>query len=279
MKQILLPLDFEKVSDNILKFTFSLARVVDADVTILNVTDGKKISDVNFAPLSERIERMIKEKELQDVHYQFVLKKGVPEKEIIVYAENNNVLITVMETRSKEEKQQELIGSITAEVVDSGKIPVLEIPRDYNVSDFNDFKSVGVAESLTEYADQSYDKILQFIPNHIIELNIVHILERNENVESCQAIINDIDAYIHKNHPKVKVSFSIIPFEKSLSTDLINFFSTSTFDLLVVRNSKRNLISRLFKSSLAKKLAYHAKTPMVVLPFNESVINKFKSLH
>ena len=45
---------------------------------------------------------MIKSKELQDVHYQFVLKKGVPEKEIIDYAVSNKVVITGMETRSKE---------------------------------------------------------------------------------------------------------------------------------------------------------------------------------
>lgn len=280
MKQILLPLDFEKVSANILKLSFSLAKMIDSDVTILNVSEeGKKISEINFAPISERIEQMIESGDLQNVHYQFVLKKGVPEKEIVEYAVNNNVVITVMETRSKEAKQSDLIGSITAEVVDSGKIAVLEIPEDYKISDFKDFKSVGVAESFNEYDEQSYKKILQFIPNHIFELNIVHILEKNEVASSCQDVINEIDTYIHTNYPKVKVSFSIIPFEKSLSTDLINFFTASSFDLLIVRNVKRNIISRLFKASLAKKLAYHAKTPMIVLPIQDSVIENLITLH
>lgn len=279
MKQILLPLDFEKVSDNILKLTFSLAKSINASVSILNVSENKSISDVRFAPVSEHIENMIKSKELQDVHYQFVLKKGIPENEIIDYAVHNAVTVTVMETRSKEVKQSELIGSVTAEVIDSGKVTVLAIPDNCKVSDFKDFKTIGIAESLKEFDDESYKSFMDLFPNYQFDLNIVHILEKNDNAAEYQDVINQIDSYINKEYSKIKTSYSIIPAEKSISTDLINFFTASAFDLLIIRSVKRNIVSRLFKSSLAKKLVYHAKLPMIVLPIKDCTIENLMTLH
>ncbi len=279
MKQILLPLDFEKVSENILKLSFSLAKLIDSDVTILNVTEKKKISEVNFAPLSKKIEQMIEFSELQNVHYQFVLKKGVPEKEIIDYAVSNKVAITVMETRSKEAKQNDLIGSITAEVIDSGKVTVLAIPDDCKVCDFKDFKKIGVAESFKEFDDASYKSFMDLLPDYQFDLNFVHILEKKDDMADYQYVLNQIDSYISKEYSKIKTSYSLIPSEKSISTDLINFFTTSAFDLLIVRSVKRNLVSRLFKASLAKKLVYHAKLPMVVLPIKDCTIENLMTLH
>lgn len=276
-KQILLPIDFEKVSESMIKLGFSIAKVTDSEIVILNVADIKNLSEINFAPFSDRIEEMKKQGSLPNVKYQIVLKKGVPESEILEYAEKNNVLLVVMDTRVKEEKQQDLIGSVAAEVIDACCVPVMAIPRNIQIDDFTYFDSISIASALDVLDLDPFKRIMFMFADYKYDLNIVHILEKKEHATDYQEILKDIDAFIKENHPKVNVTYSIIPLEKSVSTDLVNYFLASSFKLMIIKNdNKRSILNRLFHTSLPKKLVYHAQAPLLVLPINESFWEKYR---
>lgn len=276
-KQILLPVDFEKVSESMIKLGFSIAKVTDSEVVILNVADIKNLSEINFAPFSDRIEEMKKEGSLPNIKYQIVLKKGIPENEILEFAEKNNVLLVVMDTRVKEEKQQDLIGSVAAEVIDSCCVPVMAIPRNVKIDNFTYFDSISVASALDVLDMEPFKRIMFMFADYRYDLNIVHILEKKEKASDYQEILKDIDAYIKEHFPKINVTYSIVPIEKTVSTDLVNYFLTSAFKLMVIKNNnKRSILNRLFRTSLPKKLVYHAKAPLLVLPINESFWEKFR---
>ena len=276
-KQILLPVDFEKVSKSMIKLGFSIAKVTDSEVVILNVADIKNLSEINFAPFSDRIEEMKKEGSLPNIKYQIVLKKGVPENEILEFAEKNNVLLVVMDTRVKEEKQQDLIGSVAAEVIDSCCVPVMAIPRNVKIDNFTYFDSISVASALDVLDMEPFKRIMFMFADYRYDLNIVHILEKKEKASDYQEILKDIDSYIKEHFSKINVTYSIVPIEKTVSTDLVNYFLTSAFKLMVIKNNnKRSILNRLFRTSLPKKLVYHAKAPLLVLPINESFWEKFR---
>ncbi len=276
-KQILLPVDFEKVSESMIKLGFSIAKVTDSEVVILNVADIKNLSEINFAPFSDRIEEMKKEGSLPNIKYQIVLKKGIPENEILEFAEKNNVLLVVMDTRVKEEKQQDLIGSVAAEVIDSCCVPVMAIPRNVKIDNFTYFDSISVASALDVLDMEPFKRIMFMFADYRYDLNIVHILEKKEKASDYQEILKDIDSYIKEHFSKINVTYSIVPIEKTVSTDLVNYFLTSAFKLMVIKNNnKRSILNRLFRTSLPKKLVYHAKAPLLVLPINESFWEKFR---
>lgn len=281
-RQILLPVDFDDVSDMMLKLAFSLAKSIDATITLFNVVNDRKISDVNFAPVSEKIEALIKNGDLQKANYQFVIKKGVPEAEILKYSEQNGVFLIIMETRVKQEKQKELIGSITAEVIDASKVPVMVIPKGSDIMKLKNLYNVGLATSMRKFDDLTFQNFMEFMdtfPDFKFELTMVHIQEKGEDASNYEKVMKQMDAYVAEFHKGIKTSYAIIPLEKSISSDLITYFQNSPFSMLVVKNNLRSIFTRLFKTSTTKKLVYHAQVPLLVFPNDTRTLSKLKLLH
>ncbi len=52
--------------------------------------------------------------------------------------------------------------------------------------------------------------------------------------------------------------------EKSTLKELENYIRDQKIDILAIRNHKRGMFVRLFAPSLARKLVYQAKNPMIV---------------
>jgi len=282
-RQILLPIDFSDVSDTMLTLAFFMAKSIDATVTLFNVVDDKKkISEVNFAPISDILEAKIKNGDLQKANYQFVIKKGVPEAEILKYSEQNGVFLIIMDTRVKQDKQQELIGSITAEVIDACKVPVMVIPKGTPIVGMKDLYNVGLATSMRKFDDLTFQNFMEFMnafPNFKFELTMVHIQEKGEDASNYEKVMRQMDSYVEEFHKGIKTSYAIIPMEKSVSTDLIKYFQSSTFSMLVIKNNLRSIFSRLFTTSTTKKLVYHAQIPLLVFPHDDRAISKLKLLH
>lgn len=282
-RQILLPIDFEDVSDTILTLAFFLAKSVDATVTLFSVVDDKKkISEVNFTPMSDKIEAKIKNGTIQKANYQYVIKKGVPEVEILKYSEHNSVFLIIMETRKKQEKQQEMIGSITAEVIDACKVPVLVIPKGIELGKAMDLYNIGLATSMKKFDDQTFQNFMEFMeifPNFKFELTMIHIQEKGEVASNYENVMRQMDGFVEEFHKGIKTSFVIIPMEKSISTDLISYFQNSSFNMLVIKNNVRSMLRRLFTTSTTKKLVYHAQIPLLVFPYDARTFSKLKLLH
>lgn len=281
-RQILLPVDFDDVSDMMLKLAFSLAKSIDATITLFNVVNDRKISDVNFAPVSEKIEALIKNGDLQKANYQFVIKKGVPEAEILKYSEQNGVFLIIMETRVKQEKQKEMIGSITAEVIDASEVPVMVIPKGTDIVGLKNLYNVGLATSMRKFDDLTFQNFMEFMdtfPDLKFELTMVHIQEKGEDASNYEKVMKQMDAYVAEFHKGIKTSYAIIPLEKSISSDLITYFQNSSFSMLVVKNNLRSIFTRLFKTSTTKKLVYHAQVPLLVFPNDTRTLSKLKLLH
>lgn len=281
-KQILLPVDFEDVSDAMLALAFFFAKSIDATITLMNVVNDRKISEVSFAPISEKIEALIKNGDLQKANYQFVIKKGVPEAEILKYSEQNGVFLIIMDTRAKQDKQKEMIGSITAEVIDASKVPVMVIPKGTQIDGIKNPYNVGLATSMKKFDDLTFQNFMEFMdtfPNFKFELTMVHIQEKGEEVSNYEKVMRQMDSYVAEFHKGIKTSYAIIPMEKSVSTDLITYFQNSSFSMLVVKNNLRSMFSRLFTTSTTKKLVYHAQVPLLVFPNDTRTLSKLKLLH
>ena len=55
---------------------------------------------------------------MPDISFSFITRSGIPEDEILDYSNETNPLLIVMGTRGKSKKEKDLIGSVTAEVIE-----------------------------------------------------------------------------------------------------------------------------------------------------------------
>ena len=79
-------------------------------------------SDLNA--LADKIKEKVASGEFPDVKYTCVLREGIPEEEILRYSKEQHPRIIIMGTRGKSQKDLDLIGSVTAEVIERSRTAV-----------------------------------------------------------------------------------------------------------------------------------------------------------
>ena len=89
-----------------------------------------------------RIEDKISAGEMPHVDFSGIVTEGVPESEIVDYSKEIKPSMIVMGTRGKSKKEADLIGSVTAEVLDAGKYPVFTVPENMLVSHIDEIRNV-----------------------------------------------------------------------------------------------------------------------------------------
>ena len=72
------------------------------------------------------------------MNYSYVLREGLPEEEIVTFTKEYKPSIIVMGTRGKDQKDADLIGSVTAEVIEMTHVPLIAIPENTPFKDFKD---------------------------------------------------------------------------------------------------------------------------------------------
>jgi hypothetical protein len=70
-------------------------------------------------------------------------------------------------------------------------------------------------------------------------------------------------AYFSKAYGKTQVTYSFIH-QKNLLEDLDNLVREKSINIISLTSHRRNLIEKLFKPNLPKKLFYHSGIPLLV---------------
>ena len=140
IKHILIPLDKSELSEKALETAFTIAKGVNAEVTLIKVliplSEILKVSDNNAEFIEEQLE--IREKRnieyltsLQErykdtsVKINIAIETGEPAEKIIEYANNNSVDIIVMTTHGRTGIQKWVYGSVSGKILNGARHSVL----------------------------------------------------------------------------------------------------------------------------------------------------------
>ena len=113
-------------------FSFELAESQEVGNALMRA--ARITMDLFESQLRERI----KNGEIPPVKFSNLITEGVPEDVINETAKSVSPILIVMGTRGAERKEEELIGSVTAEVLDSCKFPVFSIPENITLEHISD---------------------------------------------------------------------------------------------------------------------------------------------
>lgn len=285
---ILVPVDFSKMSEQACFFAFSLASFHKAEVVLLHsfidptLTPPIQLSDSLDFEISENeiretlthdaenkmqdlfqlLRTKIKNGELPVVKFSREIIEGLPEEVINEYSKSVSPFLIVMGTRGVEKKEKELIGSITAEVLDTCRTPVLTLPENINITSINKFHRIALFCTL----DQS-DLIVLGTLSYIAESGEITlvVLPTKRQLMDNEDGINSLLQYCGAHYPQYQ--FSVQKFSlKNIAEDFSTFIGQQEIELLAVPNKKKNAFARLFNPGLAHRLLFRADIPMIVLP-------------
>ena len=149
-KEVLIPVDFSDYTLLICEFGFKLANDLNATNKDL-YQDVRRKTEFEMNSLHARIDKYISKGYFPKVSYTSILTEGLPEEEIISYSKKMKPVAIVMGTKGKNAKELDLIGSVTAEVIDGCKTPIFAVPEDAKTRNISEIKRLVFLTNFQEW--------------------------------------------------------------------------------------------------------------------------------
>ncbi len=285
--RILVPVDYSEYSQKAVDVAFDWISKTKGELTLFNayyspMNTGLPFSDsfvydVNSNEVSYELkeesekklnliksdlEKRIIEEKIPDVTVKIELRRGIAEHEILSFSETYKPSLIIMGTRGADKKVVDLIGSVTAEIIEMAKVPVLAIPESFNYTGIDNIKDIGYLSVFGETDYLAIEKLSTFLGSLDVKITCAHISTKEEQNKD-KIKLDGLIEHFRLNKVKVPLDFKLIEnedfwvgIESFVQGDNINILSFTTF--------KRNLISRLLNPSVAKKMLFHSTTPLLV---------------
>ena len=291
---ILVPVDFTKHSFNASVVAFEIARNHGASIRFLHAyldpyvagnmqlsdsltyeladNDARRLIAENARKMmdsfADKIKSMIKFGQLPPVKFSTTVVEGVPEDAIVEDAKINPPYLVIMGTRGAKRKQAELIGSVTAEVLDKCRFSVFTIPETAKIGKEKKIENIVVFTNLEQEDLLAIDTMARIFDRANAKITIVHAKERKRPFErSNRESIKNIIDFCRKNFPQFIFSDrdTLHDLGSDAASSMISL-NSDKIDLIVIPNKRKNAFSRLFNPGLAHKLIVEADIPMLVIP-------------
>jgi nucleotide-binding universal stress UspA family protein len=185
---------------------------------------------------------------------------GIPEDEILKYSKAYKPDIVVMGTRGKN-KTTSIIGSVTEKVIEKVPFPILAIPENYNIEQEGDLKGIMYITNFDESDFMSITKLMKFSNALDLKIHCIHLADEKSNWD--QIKLDGLKKYFKKVYKKKAVKSSIIS-TNNLFENIDNYVRKEKMSVISITSTRKNLIAKLFGSSLTKKLFYHTNIPLLV---------------
>lgn len=240
-------------------FSFELAESQEVGNALM------RAARITMELFESQLRQHIKNGEIPPVKFSTLITEGVPEDVINETAKTLSPILIVMGTRGAERKEDELIGSVTAQVLDSCKFPVFSIPENVVLERTTDISHLLFFCNLEQEDLLALEGIYRLFANIPLAVTIIHIPGKKELSTSDRKAIKSLVEYCTKHYPSFSFNSDEIALNK-LDSEYTRIAREHKVNLVAMPNKKRNVFSRFFNPSLANKLLLHADIPMLVIP-------------
>ena len=290
--KVLIPVDFSAYSLKACDFGFNVASRMHAEVVLLHVhftpvyipslqydienyqvPSGNDVTTVKgmienihkqLNKLSENINEKIQNGEYPNVKYTCVLREGIPEEEILYYIRQEKPLIVVMGARGEHQKDLDLIGSVTAEVIERSRSFVYAIPENAPEKSLENIHKIALFTSFDQRDLIAFDSLITTFKDNKFEISFIHVNFHEEKRTWNEIKLAGIKEYFKKQYPQLEFTYLNID-EDHLLGNLDQFVQENGIDVICTSNYKRNIFARLFNPSIARKMLFHSNTPILII--------------
>ena len=225
--------------------------------------DFQKQARKKMKDLIAKIHEEQKNGTIPDLDFKAVIEDGVAEDVIKEYCRVSPPSLVVMVTRGKDKKGEQLIGSVTAEVLDDCKVPLLSIPENCNFTLIRHLKEVIFLCNMDQHDLIAVDTFMRMFEYPEVTITLVPFNDKQD--KGIQTKLLQLKNYFSKTYPTANFITSIIP-QKNFMADFNNYESQHGTELIVVPNRKKNAFMRLFNPGIAHRLLFERDLPLLALP-------------
>lgn len=291
--ELLVPIDFSPCSQRAVDLAFHTAREHKLGIFLLHsyidpfIVDNIQLSDTlsfdneieaseelmtvehnaenMMAQCAEKLRERMRKGELPPVKFSYEVAEGLPEEVVDEYAKERNPWLIIMGTRGADTKERELVGSVTAEVLDSCRYPIFTVPESAAIKSPKEIERVVFFCNLDQEDMLALDALNRMLPNKGMKIVLANIPSRRHPVTEARKSLDVILDYCKDHYPDYEFEMTTLKSE-TLTEDFAHLEKSGHIDLLCVPNKKKNIFARFFNPGIAHKILFHADIPMMVIP-------------
>ena len=283
-RHILVPVDFSPSSEKTCKLAFNIAELLQIklvfmhcyinplihsipfsdvyayDSTLLNKVEyAENTAHEKFQKFISKIAGEIGREKWNSLKSEFIIKSGYADEDIVAYAKKNHSALIVM--GSGRNKSGEL-GSVSVDAIYNAPVPVLVVPEGTPDQEISKFSRVLYATNFDEKDFTIVDKLMSLLKPFNLKLICAHVGQPSQNGWDLARLEGMKDILKQKYHNREFECKLLVG--NNIPDTLEKFISEENIDIISLTTHKRSMISRLFNPSLARKMVFHAHTPLLV---------------
>lgn len=285
--EILVPIDFSDYSVEACKVAVQLASAHNASVTLLHAHNSvssvasKQLSDAltydvndqdaetdNLAAVRQLVSdfktRVGIDNCLPNVHISEIVVEGLPEEVIADYCKRHTPTMIVMGTRGADKKGKESIGSVTAEVLDTCRRPVMTVPEGFSSHYILDADNVLFFCRGEQTDILALQRIRELFKPDFRQI-ILSFLKTKKYVSDDTSTLDSLAKYCEIHYPEISFVKEVIDISSSNEITRLPE-ERGTIHLIAVSSKRKSALARLFNPGLAHRLLFRADIPMLVIP-------------
>lgn len=286
-RKILIPIDMTDQINEVCLYGFQFAEKLHAEIIFLyayftpafTISTNNEINTYSLADsemlrrivmtnnadvenLTNLINKWISTGLIPDIKFRFELKEGVPEDQILDYCKKELPVMVVMGSRSNTKKNEELIGSVTAEVLEACNVPVFAVPKELTEKSSPEIKRIAFLTNFDQKDLIAIDTAISFFDRDKIELVFIHASQKKDSWD--EVMLEGIKEYFGKHYTTIKTEYAILHRDEDLG-QIQTFLEEAKIDLVALNTKKRNIFARFFNQGIATKLLFNVDTPLLVM--------------
>lgn len=233
---------------------------------------GEEMNEIDHQSLNslkKKIKLWQTEKKIPDIPYKSVLAPGMPEEVLSEYCATSHPAVIVMSTRGMQKRKEEMVGSVTAEIIDRCIAPVLSIPENYSFPGFKEIVNICAFCYFDEGDFFAISKLMEMFNNPSILVYLYPAVESPKNLQT-QNSLTTLKSRLDEAYPSSKFIVKEASGEKNIIKGAKEFFEEKGIQMILTPNKRRNIFSRLFNPGLPHKILYEIDFPMLVIPQEKS---------
>ncbi len=250
-------MDFSNYSLKACEFGFNFAQNIGAEVVLLHVyftpiyatslpygdvfnyqlSDEENVRSIlqkvhaDLNALSNKVKEKVASGEFPDIKYTCVLREGIPEEEVLRYTKEYRPRIIIMGTRGKSQKDIDLIGSVTAEVIERSRVPVLAIPENTPFKQFSEAKRIAFITNFDQRDLIAFDSLINNLKSFKFSVSLIHLSDVQNTWNEIK--LAGIKEYFQKQYPQLEIYYDVVKNDNLLSS-LDSYIKSNHIDIIMM---------------------------------------------
>lgn len=261
---LLIPVDFSELSRKSVTEGFRLAEWLHLNPILLHAST-RNGSEVEMQRFKNKLRGWQKEGYVAPLAFDTETVPGVPEEAISEWCKRNRPELVFMTTRGHRRRNEEMVGSVTAEVLDSCRRPVFVISENSKLGKYEEIERLMILSTMDPQDIIALDVFMRMFGYPKSKITIAPVITKKGASGKEGSDISGLTEYFNSNYPNSQFE-ALMSAGIDISDIIDRTIEDKKIELLVVPNKKSNLFNRIFSPTLAHRTLFERDMPMMVIP-------------